>query len=75
MYNQVCVIMYMMYMIIIHIDITNIHIYIYIYMYIYIYIYITKYVISSCYRTMPTAAMKKYEKQRKYCTRQRVITT
>ena len=65
MYNQVCVIMYMMYMIIIHIDITNIH----------IYIYITKYVISSCYRTMPTAAMKKYEKQRKYCTRQRVITT
>ena len=44
-------------------------------MYIYIYIYITKYVISSCYRTMPTAAMKKYEKQRKYCTRQRVITT
>ena len=45
------------------------------YIYIYIYIYITKYVISSCYRTMPTAAMKKYEKQRKYCTRQRVITT
>ena len=71
MYNQVCVIMYIMYMIIIYIDIINIHIYIY----IYIYIYITKYVINSCYRTMPTAAMKKYEKQRKYCTRQRVITT
>ena len=69
MYNQVCVIMYIMYMIIIYIDIINIHIY------IYIYIYITKYVINSCYRTMPTAAMKKYEKQRKYCTRQRVITT